>query len=264
MPKITIQKTVTRQKEHRLLGRGLLSVLFFCCILIGIVPATYAQDGDAQIQDSQWSNARGAVFAMTNRAKNNEVIAFRRSVDGTLTQTGRYSTGGNGIGVDFDTQGGLTLSREQRYLYACNPGSDEVSVFTVNGSNLSLIQRVYAGDQPLSISLSGDLAYVLDGSVAGNGIIGFVCARTERSSQFQIHSALSVPRLPSRAILSLLPMVGLSSSLVKSETFLTFSGCNRTGTPPLHSRINHLASGRLPRLFVMTGASWSSNRVCPY
>jgi len=56
----------------------------------------------------------GAVFAMTNRAGNNEVIAFRRAADGALTETGRYSTGGHGIGVDFDAQGGLRLSADHR------------------------------------------------------------------------------------------------------------------------------------------------------
>ncbi|MEO7271754.1 MAG: beta-propeller fold lactonase family protein [Vicinamibacterales bacterium] len=115
----------------------------------------------------------GAVFAMTNRAAGNEVIAFSRASDGTLTQTGRYSTQGHGIGVDFDTQGGLTLSADHRFLYACNPGSDDVTVFAVAGSQLTFVQTVYAGDQPLSITLFGDLAYVLDGSVAGNGITGF-------------------------------------------------------------------------------------------
>lgn len=115
----------------------------------------------------------GAAFAMTNRAANNEVVAFRRTADGTLTEAKAYATGGNGIGVDFDTQGGLTLSADHRYLYACNPGSDDVTVFAVNGARLTRLQNVPAGDQPLSITLNGSLAYVLDGSVAGNGITGF-------------------------------------------------------------------------------------------
>lgn len=115
----------------------------------------------------------GAAFAMTNRAANNQVVAFRRAADGTLTEAKAYSTGGNGIGVDFDTQGGLTLSADHRYLYACSPGSDSVTVFAVNGATLNLIQQVYAGDEPLSITFSRSLAYVLDGSVAGNGVTGF-------------------------------------------------------------------------------------------
>ena len=115
----------------------------------------------------------GALFAMTNRAGNNEVIAFSRAADGTLKQTGRYSTRGNGIGVDFDAQGGLRLSPNNRFLYACNPGSDDITVFAVNGSALTFLQKVYAGDQPLSLTMFGNLLYVMDGSVATTQITGF-------------------------------------------------------------------------------------------
>ncbi len=118
----------------------------------------------------------GAVFAMTNRAASNEVIAFSRASDGTLRQTGRYPTFGNGIGVDFDTQGGLLLSEDHRNLYAANPGSDDVTVFAVNGDRLEAIQKIYAGDEPLSLARFGNLLYVLDGSVAGNQIMGFTVA----------------------------------------------------------------------------------------
>lgn len=130
----------------------------------------------AQSDDDGREGFRGAVFAMTNRAGNNEVVAFGRAADGTLVQTGRYPTRGNGIGVDFDTQGGLMLSSDHRFLYAANPGSDDVSVFGVHGTRLTFIQKVYAGDQPLSIARFGNLLYVLDGSVAGNQITGFTVA----------------------------------------------------------------------------------------
>lgn len=122
------------------------------------------------------TNAPGAVFAMTNRAGNNEVIAFSRAADGTLKEAGRYSTRGNGVGVDFDTQGGLRLSSDNRYLYACSPGSDSITVFAVNGTVLTFLQKIYAGDQPLSLTIFGNLLYVLDGSVAGNQITGFTIA----------------------------------------------------------------------------------------
>jgi len=141
-----------------------LSVLFLLASL------SVAQPAKAQ------TPAAGAVFAMTNKARMNAVVAYRRAVDGTLTFKKRYVTGGNGQGVDFDTQGGLTLSSDHRFLYACNPGSDDVTVFSVTGAKLALLQRAPAGDQPTSITLSGNLAYVLNSSVAGNGITGFIVA----------------------------------------------------------------------------------------
>lgn len=140
------------------------TVLLSCSFFAGVFPA-FSQTGSP-----------GAVFAMTNRSGNNEVIAFNRAPDGVLAQTGRFSTRGNGIGVDFDTQGGLRLSPDNRYLYACNPGSDDVTVFAVNGSSLTFLQKVYAGDQPLSLTMFGNLLYVLDGSVASTQITGFTRA----------------------------------------------------------------------------------------
>lgn len=115
----------------------------------------------------------GAAFAMTNVTADNRIITYRRAADGALTRVGSVSTQGNGIGTDLDTQGGLRLSQDHRFLYAVNAGSDDVTVFSVDGPSLTFLQRVPAGDQPNSLTLHGDLLYVLNGSVAGNGIRGF-------------------------------------------------------------------------------------------
>jgi 6-phosphogluconolactonase (cycloisomerase 2 family) len=110
---------------------------------------------------------------MTNRSGRNEIITYRRAANGELTRVGRVPTRGHGIGVDLDTQGGLRLARGHRFLYAVNAGSDTISVFSVSGTKLRFLQKVYAGDQPTSLSVHRRLLYVLDSSVAGNGIRGF-------------------------------------------------------------------------------------------
>ena len=116
----------------------------------------------------------GAVFAMTNSTAGNEIVVYARANDGSLERNRtNVSTRGLGIGVDTDTQGPLRLSSNNRFLYAVNPGSDNISVFEVNGTLLKFLQIVDAGDQPLSLTISGNLLYSLDGSVAGNGIRGF-------------------------------------------------------------------------------------------
>lgn len=116
----------------------------------------------------------GAIFAMTNTAPDNKIIAFSRNNKGELTHAGEYSTGGIGQGVDFDTQGGLVLNHDNSYLYAVSPVSDIVSVFRVDGTKLEKVQEIYAGDQPLSFGISKNgYAYALDGSVASTGIFGF-------------------------------------------------------------------------------------------
>lgn len=159
------------EKSSRTGPKNLVSALLLLAVALTIQGAQ-AQTS-AETNAAATNGSGGAVFAMTNRAENNEVVSFARAADGTLTQVHRYSTGGNGIGVDFDTQHGLRLSTDHRFLYACNPGSDNVTVFAVDGTRLTFLQKVYAGDQPLSITISGNVAYVLDGSVAGNGITGF-------------------------------------------------------------------------------------------
>ncbi len=125
---------------------------------------------------SRLGTHEGAASAMTNRSTGNQIITYRRAADGALTRVGRVATRGTGIGTDLDTQGGLRLSSDHRSCTPSNAGSDDVTVFSVNGTQLTFVQKVYAGDEPNSLTINHNLLYVLDGSVAGNGIRGFKVA----------------------------------------------------------------------------------------
>ena len=143
-------------------------------------------------------NAAGAVFAMTNATAGNAIVTYARAQDGTLTRLATVSTRGLGMGVDTDTQGPLRLSADNRFLYAVNPGSDNISVFAVSGTSLTFLQIVDAGDQPLSLTINGNLLYSMDGSVAGNGIRGFRIASdgtlTQLPNSFRaLSSKVAVP-----------------------------------------------------------------------
>lgn len=143
-------------------------------MLFGVLTIAQAQESDgADSASTRLGPDEGAAFAMTNRSTDNEIISYRRAANGALTRVGSMSTRGNGIGTDLDTQGALRLSADNRFLYAANAGSDDVTVFSVNGTQLTFLQKVYAGDLPNSLTIHGNLLYVLDGSVAGNGIRGF-------------------------------------------------------------------------------------------
>ena len=143
-------------------------------MLFGVLTIAQAQESDgADSAPTRLGPDEGAAFAMTNRSTDNEIISYRRAANGALTRVGSMSTRGNGIGTDLDTQGALRLSADNRFLYAANAGSDDVTVFSVNGTQLTFLQKVYAGDEPNSLTINGNLLYVLDGSVAGNGIRGF-------------------------------------------------------------------------------------------
>lgn len=130
--------------------------------------------GDARGESTERT---GAVFAMTNIAARNEIAVFHRAADGTLTAVGHVATGGSGKGDDFDTQGGLVLHDNHRFLYACNAGSNDISVFAVDGTRLTLIQKIFSGGVvPESLTFHDNLMYVLHGSVADNNISGFTVA----------------------------------------------------------------------------------------
>ena len=149
---------------------GVLSTL----MVVGSIALAQAQGPNAPTSVLPRSSPNaGAAFAMTNRSTGNQIVVYKRATDGTLTRVDRVPTRGKGIGTDLDTQGGLRLSRHHQFLYAVNAGSDNISVFSVNGTHLTFLQKVYAGDNPNSLTIRNGLLYVLEGSVAGNGIRGF-------------------------------------------------------------------------------------------
>src|SRR5438105_4091301 len=118
-------------------------------------------------------DAPGAVYALTNKASGNAVAIYARAADGSLTWTGSAATGGLGAGRSLGSQGALALSDNDRWLLAVNAGSNDVSTFRIDDSGLALTSRVGSGGiQPISITVHGNVVYVLNAGGAGN-ISGF-------------------------------------------------------------------------------------------
>lgn len=117
---------------------------------------------------------QGAVYTISNEAFGNNVLRFARSASGTLTPTGSFATGGTGSGSGLGSQGALVLGRE--YLYAVNAGSNDVSVLAVDGGGLHVVSKVSSGGtQPISLTVHGNLLFVLNAGGSGN-ISGFIGA----------------------------------------------------------------------------------------
>jgi len=133
-----------------------------------------------------------AVFVMNNDAEANEVIAYQRTTYGTLFSPRKFKTGGRGSGGKSDplaSQGSLTLSRDQRWLFAVNAGSGTLSVFRVEGATLELTDRVPTGGaEPTAVAQYGNLVYVLNAagssSVAGFAFHGGHLTSIESSQKF--------------------------------------------------------------------------------
>jgi 6-phosphogluconolactonase len=126
--------------------------------------------------DDDSNHSAHAVFIMSNSADWNEVIAFTRSANGTLHESGRFPTGGRGSGGNNDpleSQGSLALSQDHSLLFAVNAGSGEISVFHVHGSVLVLSDKVRSkGSEPNAIAQHGNLVYVLNTGGSSN-VAGF-------------------------------------------------------------------------------------------
>ncbi|MFL6033070.1 MAG: terminase large subunit domain-containing protein [Rubrobacteraceae bacterium] len=77
------------------------------------------------------STSAGAAYVQTN-AVPNEVIAFRRSGDGSLDRIGSVATGSDGTASPHLTsQGSVALTRDGRHLLVTNAATDDLSVFSV-------------------------------------------------------------------------------------------------------------------------------------
>ena len=123
--------------------------------------------------------ASQAVFVQTDNPSGNQVVAYHRAPDGTLTQAGTYATGGlggilAGSAVDhLASQGSLGYDPRHSLLYAVNAGSDTVSVFAVTGDRLALRQVLSSGGSfPVSVAVHGDLVYVLN-ALGGGRLQGY-------------------------------------------------------------------------------------------
>lgn len=114
-----------------------------------------------------------SVYTLTNQTAGNSVAVFTRSADGRLTPAGTFPTGGTGTGDGLGSQGSLVLSDDGRFLFAVNAGSNDVSVFHVRETGLALASRTPSGGtQPISVTASGGVVYVLNAGGDGN-ITGF-------------------------------------------------------------------------------------------
>ncbi len=118
----------------------------------------------------------GAVFVMTNAARANEIIAFKRGPDGSLQMGKAFPTGGRGSGGVTDplgSQGSLTLSQDHSLLFAVNAGSGDISVFRVHGANLALVDKAPCGGaSPVAVAQHGNLVYVVNEG-ASSSVFGF-------------------------------------------------------------------------------------------
>jgi 6-phosphogluconolactonase (cycloisomerase 2 family) len=137
--------------------------------------APLAAGAEGLPQGPPFGGGQQAVFVQTDNTAGNQVAAYDRADNGSLTLEQTYNTGGrggvlNGSQVDhLGSQGSLTYDRSQASLYAVNAGSNTVSVFSVRGDDLTLRQVVSSGGTfPVSVAAHGNLVSVLNAQNGGS------------------------------------------------------------------------------------------------
>ena len=145
-------------------------------LLVGALAACQDQDTSRSFFLSpsldKSDNVVGQVYTMTNSSAGNVVLAYDRAADGSLNAAGSYPTGGTGTGAGLGNQGGIVV--DGRWLAVVNAGSNDVSLFRINGDgSLSLADRASSGGTtPISVTIDGNLLYTLNAGGSGN-ISGF-------------------------------------------------------------------------------------------
>jgi 6-phosphogluconolactonase (cycloisomerase 2 family) len=115
----------------------------------------------------------GAVYTMTNATTGNQIVAFRRSENGALTQAGMVATGGNGTGTGLGSGHSVVTTEDGRYVIAVNAGSNSVSVLRRDQHSLRLVGNAVpsGGARPTSVTVHDNTVYVLN--AGSNSIAGF-------------------------------------------------------------------------------------------
>jgi len=140
-----------------------------------LVPATAASAHGTRSGDLR----DRAVFVQLNGGVGNNIEAFARGDDGSLSPVGVFATGGLGgkqVGAPVDalaSQGSLALADDNESLVAVNAGSGTVSALRIGHDRLTLESVVPSGGSfPSSVTTHGSAVYVLNSGGTG-GVAGF-------------------------------------------------------------------------------------------
>lgn len=130
----------------------------------------------ASVRGGAAQEAPGALYTETNTPGHNQVVAYHRAADGSLSMLGTYDTGGAGTGVYEDSNTMLVLGSAAGQsspvnlgggadlLFVANAGSNDISVFKAQPQGrLTLVTRQPSGgDRPTSLTVRNGLLYVMD------------------------------------------------------------------------------------------------------
>jgi 6-phosphogluconolactonase len=152
--------------------------------LIGLIAAAAGALAPTAYAQSHGSPVIGHVYVDDNTPGMNTIGAFDRHADGSLTQApgSPYAAGGAGTGSGLASQGAVQLSPDGRFLIAVDAGSNQISALSVgHDGQLSLTHNGVVssgGEEPVSVTVAGNLVYVANAGTADSNFTGFRLSRS--------------------------------------------------------------------------------------
>jgi 6-phosphogluconolactonase len=119
------------------------------------------------------------VYTLSNGASRNKVIAYV-SRGGALRYEQSFDTGGLGDpSVAGTVQGAIAISPGDRFLFAVDAGSNEITSLRIGDGELQFVGRVASGGmQPVSLTVHRNVLFVLN--AGSSSITGFRIGRDGR------------------------------------------------------------------------------------
>jgi 6-phosphogluconolactonase len=121
---------------------------------------------------NDYAPARPTLYTTSNATAGNQLLAFEQMRDGSLKAVATVPTGGTGSGGGLGNQGAIAVTRDREMLLTVNAGSNEVSVFNLEGKTPKLVSKVNSGGvRPVSVAIQGDIVYVVN--AGSDDVTGF-------------------------------------------------------------------------------------------
>jgi 6-phosphogluconolactonase len=121
---------------------------------------------------NDYAPAKPTLYTTSNATAGNQLLAFEQMRDGSLKAVATVPTGGTGTGAGLGNQGAIAVTRDREMLLTVNAGSNEVSVFNVEGKTPKLVSKVSSGGvRPVSVAIQGDIVYVVN--AGSDDVTGF-------------------------------------------------------------------------------------------
>ncbi len=128
------------------------------------------------------------VYTLSNGPGHNKVLSFVAR-DGALKYDQAFDTDGLGDpSVAGTVQGAIAMSDDNRFLFAVDAGSNEISSFRVEADGLQLIGKVASGGMvPVSLTVHRNMLFVLN--EGSSSISGFRITRSGKLRAIRHSSA---------------------------------------------------------------------------